>query len=181
MNLKQFLNSKNSYSFLNGINSFDIKYNNNLNKHFDNWTITSNYPYANNHCAAVTSTNIDSYYSGEFNFKKHYDLIGNGPVLYFANKTKKILKEKSIDIKYKRKWINKIKFIINSIDNNNLIALLLALNYKNYHWIICTGYIITNDDIVILEIIDNWSKNKKYYIPGKNSFIMKAVSFEIKN
>ena len=113
------------------------------------------------------------------NFDEHYNIIGNGPVFSFAKKTQKILEDKGIKVRYKRKWINKLPYILKSIENDNLVAILLGSNYKNYHWILCTGYIITNEDEIILKIIDNWNIDFRYYIPGYNTLMLYTLSFEL--
>lgn len=187
MKISKFFSNNSSYGFMNNIDNYTIKSSKNLSFELSDWDITSLHSEAKNHCAAVSSTNIDKYFSeiseiyDNFDiisrFNQNYNLIGNGPIFSFANKTKKILDKKNINIYYKRKWIDKLSFIKDSIDNDNILALLLSSNFKDYHWILCTGYLITSDDKIILKIIDNWNKSFRYYIPGEQSFILKATKF----
>lgn len=199
MKISKFFSNNSDYGFIKNIDKYKIKYSKNLSFDFFDWDITSKHPNAKNHCAAVTSTNVERYFceigvggtalersSGVYEssindspFDKHYQLIGNGPVFSFAKKTKKILAEKGINVRYKRKWINKLPFIMESIENDNLVAILLGSNYKNYHWILCTGYLITNEDKIILKIIDNWNKDFRYYIPGDSTVMIYTLSFEV--
>ena len=187
MKISKFFSNNSDYGFMNNIDNYTIKSAKHLSFELSDWDITSLHSEAKNHCAAVTSTNIDKYFSEIFKiyenfdiisrFNQNYNFIGNGPIFSFANKTKIILAKKNININYKRKWINKLSFIKDSIDKDNIVALLLCSNFKDYHWIICTGYFITSDDKIILKIIDNWNKSYRYYIPSEQSFILKVTSF----
>lgn len=198
MKISKFFSNDSDYGFIKNIDKYKIKYSKNLGNEFFDWDITSDHLNAKNHCAAVTSTNVDRYFcniskcdelnfsvsSNDYsleqvsNFDEHYDLIGNGPILTFAKKTKKILAEKGINVRYKTKWINKLPFIMESIDNNHLVAILLGSNFKDYHWILCTGYLITSENKIILKIIDNWNKNFRYYIPGDSTVMIYTMRFE---
>lgn len=189
MKISKFFSNNSDYGFIKNIDKYKIKYSKNLSYDFFDWDITSKHPNAKNHCAAVTSTNVERCFReiggvyepspNDSQFDKHYQLIGSGPVFSFAKKTQKILAEKGINVRYKRKWINKLPFIMESIENDNLVAILLGSNYKNYHWILCTGYLITNEDKIILKIIDNWNKDFRYYIPGDSTVMIYALSFEV--
>lgn len=197
MKISKFFSNNSDYGFIKNIDKYKIKYTKNLSSNFFDWDVTSKYTKAKNHCAAVTSTNVDKYFcelgkekldkidskvyyslKTDTTFNEHYDLIGNGPVLSFAKKTKKILSKKGIDVLYKTKWINKMPLIIDSIENDKLIALLLGSTFKDYHWILCTGFLITIDNTIILKIIDNWNNDFRYYIPTENTLMLCAISFE---
>lgn len=99
MKIKKLLYGDNDYGFFKEINVKEIKYINMADIKYYSWMTTDKFIKANNHCAAVTSTNLDIFFT-KLNylydndiFDEHYNLIGNGPVLCFANKTKKNLKK----------------------------------------------------------------------------------------
>lgn len=140
--------------------------------------VTSSYPQAKNHCAAVSSTNIEEALYGTGDFDDHYRAIGNGPVISFARKNKKVLASKGKFVEYKTKFLRKINFIKNSIDENKIVSLLLMANPLDYHWILCTGYIEYEDGTLVLRIIDNWNKRIRYYRPNKGSIILSATAYK---
>lgn len=158
-------------------NISNVYYSASISLDYANLNVTSMFPFAKNHCAAVTSTNIDKIYTGLSDFDDHYSLIGNGPVLTFAKKTKSIMSDKGYVIESQTKFIEKIDFIFTSIDFGNICTLLLFDNITNWHWVICTGYIEFIDGSIVLEIFDNWNRRKRYYRPDKGSKIICATSY----
>lgn len=150
--------------------------------HF-NWYTTDDFTKAKNHCAAVTSTNLDlyftklNYFSKEDVFNEHHSKIKNGPVLSFKNKTKKILSSKGKEIKSKTFNFNKIKHIKESVNNNNISAILLNSSLFSWHWILCVGYIELYNNTDVLIIIDNWYNKIRYYTPNKKSKIISVIKF----
>lgn len=135
--------------------------------------ITSNFPEAKKHCASVTSANIEEILNGNACYPDHYKKIGNGPVISFNRKTKQIMK----NLNYENKFINKLDFIKNSIDQDKLVSLLLMRTPLDWHWILCIGYIEYEDKSIVLRIFDNWSNKIRYYIPNKGSKIISATAY----
>lgn len=183
MNLKKILFGDNMYGFFTIIDQNRIKKINTVDIKYYSWMTTSQFSSAHNHCAATTSTNIDifytrlNYFSHNDIFDEHHDWIGDGPVLWFANKTKKILRNKNINLKSRTYFFNKIERIKENIDNGNISTLLLTEALFNWHWVICVGYIEMEDGETVLIIVDNWNISTRYYIPNKGSKFICTTSY----
>lgn len=187
MGIKQILFGKNDYGFTNQMPNKCILEQVFLDTNNIHWAITSDYD-AKNHCGATASTNIERYINDkksiklieENNFPIHYKKIGNGPVISFKRKTKKILKQNKININTKTKFFNKINFIKEELNHKNILSLLLVNAPFNWHWILCTGITIFEDGDVILQIVDNWNNSKRYYKPNQKSLFLLSTSFRTK-
>lgn len=183
MKIKKILYGDNDYGFFTDINNKEIKKINTADIKYYSWLTTGRFNNANNHCAATTSTNLDifftkiNYFSDEDIFDEHHKLIGNGPVLWFANKTKKILKNKHIKLKNKTHFFNKINHIKENIDKGNISTLLLSEALFNWHWVICVGYVEMTNNETILIIVDNWHNTTRYYRPNIGSRFISTTSY----
>lgn len=154
-----------------------VKYYSHIEVDHEYLVTTSMFTYARNHCAATSSTNLEYILNKSHNFLDHHAVIGDGPVMMFARKTRKIFKEKNIAIDYKTKLFHKQVYIMDEIDKDNPVMLLLSAGLLDWHWVICTGYLIMEDDSLILEIMDNWNRDKRYYRPGYGSSLISATSY----
>lgn len=180
----KFIYGNNDYGFFDKIDKSVIKKAKQIDIKYYDWITTNQFRNAKNHCASTTSSNLDiffskiNYFSKEDLFREHHDRIGNGPVIGFANKTKKILNKKNIQIESKRFYLNKIENIKRIIDEGSPAVLLLSEALFNWHWVICIGYIETFENEIVLLIIDNWNKRLRYYIPGKGSILISVNEFK---
>lgn len=179
----KFFFGDSNYGFFDHLDQDNIKRQSQLDiKHFD-WMVTNRFKTAKNHCASTTSTNLDIYFSklnyldDQDIFNEHHKIIGNGPVIKFDGNTKKILKNKAVNVESNLIFFNKMAKIKAAIDRGNVCIFLLSEALFNWHWVICVGYQEMKNGDTIFTIIDNWHNFTRYYQPGKGSSLVYAVEF----
>ena len=131
----------------------------------------------NNHCAFTTATNILKMMGfDDVSFDEVYRHIKSGPVLFMEPRVKKIIKNRKISVKVKRKYFPKTMDIVKAIDEGHIIAMLLVESVKSAHWIIVTGYAISKGDIY-LKVFTNWYHEARYYKVGDGSKAVMSLEF----
>ncbi len=145
---------------------------------------------ADNHCGAVTTTNMIIYYlnSSEAQkvtklkafdiFTRAHRFVGNGPVPRLSGKVRKIFHRYYKPVVGKR--IRKTYDIKQAIDEGKNITLLLMANLLDWHWVLCVGYREYFNGEFYLEIVDAWhNSGKRFYKLKSQAFLVSAVAYDL--
>lgn len=164
------------YNFINSIDMPKGKY---ISKKLKNissidWISTSDTDtIANNHCGATAVTNMAIYYdflgndnlvineNKIYTFKEIHKIIGNGPVPIISIGAKKYFKTRGYNLlKYSTKSFKEIK---NSIDENNILGVLLFNGIFNWHWVLAVGYREYENGERYLQIVNGWENSSNVF------------------
>lgn len=145
---------------------------------------------ADNHCGAVTTTNMIIYYlnSSEAQkvtklkafdiFTRAHRFVGNGPVPRLSGKVRKIFHKYYKPVVGKR--IRKTYDIKQAIDEGKIITLLLMANLLDWHWVLCVGYREYFNGEFYLEIVDAWhNSGKRFYKLKSQAFLVSTVAYDL--
>lgn len=147
------------------------------------WAKTPSYNhFANNHCAAVLVENISIYYQElnlinfKVDFKDIHNIVGNGPVLFLARKTRRYYQKHHLNLKTKVLFSqSKMK---EQLDMKIPIALLLRKSLFDWHWVLAVAYLEIEDDMYF-KVANGWVENDMYYKENESSRIVFVNAFEL--
>ncbi|AVM41800.1 hypothetical protein [Fastidiosipila sanguinis] len=145
---------------------------------------------ADNHCGAVTTTNMIIYYLNSTQdqkvtklkafdiFEQVHRFVGNGPVPKLSGKVRKIFHRYYKPVVHKR--VRRTYEIKQAIDEGEVITLLLMANLFDWHWVLCVGYREYFNGDFYLEVVDAWhNKGKRFYKLKSQAFLVSAVTYDL--
>lgn len=149
-------------------------------------TTTDTKNIAHNHCGAVLATNLWVHslpYPLPVSeqvayFKIIHSYIGDGPVVCLESKIRRFLKrEKQSLATYRTKNQQEIKA---SLQLGLPLALLLAKDPLNWHWVMAVGYREYKDGTLYLQVVTGWHQKAVYYYPiNQTSKLVLSKAYEI--
>ena len=145
---------------------------------------------ADNHCGAVTTTNMIIYYLNSTQdqkvtklkafdiFTRAHRFVGNGPVPRLSGKVRKIFQRYYKPVVHKR--VRRTYDIKQAIDEGKIITLLLMANLLDWHWVLCVGYREYFNGEFYLEIVDAWhNSGKRFYKLKSQAFLVSATAYDL--
>ena len=145
---------------------------------------------ADNHCGAVTTTNLIIYYLNSTQdqkvtklkafdiFEQVHRFVGNGPVPKLSGKVRKIFHRYYKPVVHKR--VRKSYEIKEAIDEGKIVTLLLMANLFDWHWVLCVGYREYFNEDFYLEVVDAWHNNgKRFYKLKSQAFLVSATAYDL--
>ncbi len=145
---------------------------------------------ADNHCGAVTTTNMIIYYLNSTEgqnvsklkafdiFARVHKFVGNGPVPKLSAKVRKFFHRYYKPVVHKR--VRKSYEIKQAINEGKIITLLLMANIFDWHWVLCVGYKEYLNGDFYLEVVDAWhNSGKRFYKLKSQAFLVSAVAYDL--
>ena len=152
-----------------------------------NWVKTKDLKHGKNHCGATVGTNIILYLShrSHLNFAKEgeeynvffeaHSIIGDGPVVFLGSKIEKYFNKKGYILKYKK--VKSFQEIKKSIKESHPCAILLFTSFKNWHWVLATGWREYESGEKYFQIIDSWDDASRFYKIDEGSLLISATEY----
>lgn len=138
--------------------------------------------FANNHCGATAVTNMAIYYNslGFDNlvvnenkvetFREIHKIIGNGPVISISLGAKKYFKTKGYDLL--KSYSISFKEIKKSIDENQILGVLLFNGILNWHWVIAVGYREYENGEKYLQVVNGWENSSSIFFKLNDGVVL---------
>lgn len=141
------------------------------------WAVTSDYPWAKNHCAAVCVTNLALWFaaqdpslaalaesgSKEETFRAVHALVGNGPVAAIAGKARRYFSQKGFRLNRRRLW--GARALREALRQGRPCALLLAGGPLDWHWVLAVGWREYPSGERYVRVADGWNRGADRFLP----------------
>lgn len=152
------------------------------------WVVTGDFTdIAKDHCAATAVTNLAMYFAnrGYTKLKKSsnrqtfiavHDIVGNGPVMTIAGKTKEYFSNCGYSLNYKS--VSDFDGIKSATKKGRPCGILLADGITAWHWIISVGYREYTNSGNYIRVMDGWNRDvNRFYKPGSGSLWISATEY----